>query len=217
MRVGQALIGLVGFFDAVAGAALLLVPTWFYETVGTFPPFNRHYAGDAGAFLLPIGIGLLVAAREPVRHRALILVGLGASWLHALNHAYDGAVHAGEGSASLADAASIVGMALLLTVGAWLAWRGTPRGELRMATVLVTGASDSWAGVSSTSYPRVAIPSAGSSTARGRPGRTLRIGSATCARARDWTRPSKASRPSSTVRPRRCAREPPTWTGRAGS
>ena len=127
MRIGQALIGLVGLADTVAGAALLLAPEWFYQTLGTFPPFNRHYAGDAGAFLLPIGIGLLFAAREPARFRAILALGLGASWLHALNHAYDAVLHAGEGAASPLDAANIVGIAVVLSAGVALTWR-TRRG-----------------------------------------------------------------------------------------
>ena len=123
MRIGQALIGLVGLADTLAGAALLLAPEWFYETLGTFPPFNRHYAGDAGAFLLPIGIGLLFAAREPARFRAILVLGLGASWIHALNHAYDALSHPGVGSASVLDAANILGVAIALSVGVALTWR----------------------------------------------------------------------------------------------
>ena len=128
MRIGQALIALVGVADTAAGAALLLAPEWFYATLGTFPPFNRHYAGDAGAFLLPIGLGLLFAAREPRRFRAALLVGLGASWLHALNHVYDAFLHAGVGTASLLDAVNISGMAIALTVGTWLTWPTTAFG-----------------------------------------------------------------------------------------
>jgi hypothetical protein len=126
MRIGQALIALVGVGDTAAGAALLLAPEWFYATIGTFPPFNRHYAGDAGAFLLPIGLGLLFAAREPRRYRPLLVLALGASWLHALNHAYDAFVHPGTGTASLLDVANIAGIAALLSVGAWLTWRTRP-------------------------------------------------------------------------------------------
>jgi hypothetical protein len=127
VRVGQALIALVGLFDTAAGAALLVAPEWFYQTLGTFPPFNRHYAGDAGAFLLPIGIGLLFAAREPVRYRPILALALAASWLHALNHGYDALVHPGEGAASFLDAANIIGMAVALTIGAWLALRAGAR------------------------------------------------------------------------------------------
>ena len=123
MRIGQALIAIVGLADAAAGAALLLAPEWFYRTVGTFPPFNRHYAGDAGAFLLPIGIGLMFAARAPGRYRAVLLLGLGASWVHAANHGYDALLHSGVGAASLLDAANIAGIAVALTVGVALTWR----------------------------------------------------------------------------------------------
>lgn len=126
MRIGQALIALVGVADTAAGAALLLAPEWFYETIGTFPPFNRHYAGDTGAFLLPIGLGLLFAAREPRRYGPILVLALGASWLHALNHAYDAVLHAGVGAASLLDVANISGLAVVLSVGAWLTWRTKP-------------------------------------------------------------------------------------------
>ena len=123
MRIGQLLIALIGLVDAIAGAALLFAPQWFYDTLATFPPFNRHYAGDVGAFLLPIGLGILVAARDPIRYRAILLLGLSASWIHAANHALDGMQHAGEGSASLLDAANIGGMAVILSVGIALTWQ----------------------------------------------------------------------------------------------
>ena len=77
-------------------------------------PFNRHYAGDLGAFLLPLGLALLVAARQPSRHLLLVGMAAGASLLHALNHRY-GAV---AGDASLADALVVVGR--LIGLGALL-------------------------------------------------------------------------------------------------
>lgn len=123
MRTGRVLIGLVGFFDAAAGSALLFAPQWFYDTLATFPPFNRHYAGDVGAFLLPIGIGLLVAARDPIRYHAILVLALVASWIHAANHTIDAINHAGEGSASVLDAGNIVGMAAILTLGIALTWK----------------------------------------------------------------------------------------------
>jgi hypothetical protein len=114
---GLLLVGLVGLFDAGAGAALLLAPEWFYANLGDFPPFNRHYAGDAGAFLLPIGIGLIVASIRPKGLGPIVALGLAASWLHAGNHLYDALYHAGQGRASIADAGLVVGMAFALTVG----------------------------------------------------------------------------------------------------
>ncbi|MEO5703729.1 MAG: hypothetical protein ABIZ52_03430 [Candidatus Limnocylindrales bacterium] len=124
-KLGQVLIGVVGLFDAGAGVALLVAPDWFYANIGEFPPFNRHYAGDAGAFLLPIGVGLLIAAGNPQRFGSIIGLGLAATWLHALNHTYDAVFNAGQGQASLLDAGMILGMALALTLGTMLSRTAT--------------------------------------------------------------------------------------------
>lgn len=78
-----------GLFYTWSGAALIVAPEWFFNTFGYFPPFNRHYAGDAGTFLLPLGIGLLLTARTPARHIGIIAIAAGISVLHVLNHLYD--------------------------------------------------------------------------------------------------------------------------------
>ncbi len=85
----QIIIGVSGLFYTLTGLALLFLPTWFFTYIGNFPPFNRHYMGDAGAFALALGIGLLIAIRQPKAHRSLILITAVASLIHALNHAYD--------------------------------------------------------------------------------------------------------------------------------
>jgi hypothetical protein len=123
VTVARALIALVGLADTLAGSALLLAPEWFFSTVGHFPPFNRHYMGDTGSFLLPVGVGLLVAARDPIRYRPILLLGLLASWLHTLNHGYDALVHPGMGQAGLIDTAQVAAIAIALSVGTWLALR----------------------------------------------------------------------------------------------
>jgi hypothetical protein len=90
--------GYAGMMAAlVAGSVLSLVtslaqifaPEWFYNNIGYFPPFNRHYVGDLGAFSLPWGIGLLWAARHPQQHRLLIGCAVLANGLHVLNRLYD--------------------------------------------------------------------------------------------------------------------------------
>jgi hypothetical protein len=80
---------LTGFAFLLAGIALIFVPNWFYDHIGHFPPFNRHYAGDAGTFSLPIGIGALIAARAPEKNLGLIVMVAIASVFHWLNHCYD--------------------------------------------------------------------------------------------------------------------------------
>lgn len=78
-----------GVFYLLTGAAMLFAPVWFYENIGTFPPFNRHYTGDLGSFNLPLGLALLWAARRPSENRILIAFAAAGSWLHSLNHLAD--------------------------------------------------------------------------------------------------------------------------------
>jgi hypothetical protein len=85
----QLILVLSGFFYTLVGLTLIFLPTWFFTYIGDFPPFNRHYMGDNGAFILPLGLGLLVAARQPAAHRNIVLLTAVASLFHALNHAYD--------------------------------------------------------------------------------------------------------------------------------
>ena len=91
MRRSFVLAALVagGLLYTLTGAALLFLPQWFFDNIGTFPPFNRHYTGDLGAFNLPLGIALLLAARRPANHRGLIGFAAAASLIHVLNHFYD--------------------------------------------------------------------------------------------------------------------------------
>ena len=85
----QITLATAGLFYLLTGLALLFLPTWFFTYIGNFPPYNRHYMGDAGAFILPLGIGLLLAARQPAAFRSAILISAIGSLIHALNHAYD--------------------------------------------------------------------------------------------------------------------------------
>jgi len=125
VTLARLVIALVGLIDVAAAVALLLVPAWFYQTVGEFPPFSRHYAGDAGAFLLGIGLALLLAATEPRRYLPVLYIGVAVSWLHALNHVYDALSRPGVGSSGFADAATIIAVAVVLTVAALAVSRPT--------------------------------------------------------------------------------------------
>ncbi len=84
---------LVGLSYALSGVLLLLAPEFFLENIGRFPPFNRHYMGDAGAFVLAVGVGLLVVRKAPWEHGTVVLVGLVATQVHFLNHLYDAVFH----------------------------------------------------------------------------------------------------------------------------
>jgi peptidoglycan/LPS O-acetylase OafA/YrhL len=119
-RASRIAIAVGGIVYAVSGGALLLAPHAFFEHAGHFPPYNRHYEGDAGAFLLPLGVALLLAARRPARHRLLLAFAAAASLLHALNHGYD----ALRGHESALNVALLLALAALLVAAAL---RAAPR------------------------------------------------------------------------------------------
>jgi uncharacterized membrane protein len=86
--LSRLLIAFVGLTDVLAGISLLITPVWFFERVGHFAPFNQHYEGDAGAFVLAIGVGLMMAAVRPAGADGLVVVAMLASLLHLANHIY---------------------------------------------------------------------------------------------------------------------------------
>jgi hypothetical protein len=77
------LVGLVAFF----------APAWFFDYIGHFPPFNAHYIADIGAFYLPLGVGLLIAARDPQRQRAIIGLAALGNLMHSVSHLRDFHLH----------------------------------------------------------------------------------------------------------------------------
>ncbi len=119
----RALVGLVGASDVGGGIALLLQPVWFFQQIGHFAPYNQHYEGDAGAFILAIGIGLLVAAARPAAGRGLLAVGVIASLLHLANHVY-ASIMDGTAWAGTVPVALQLG---LLGLGAAFMYSGTRR------------------------------------------------------------------------------------------
>lgn len=78
-----------GLFYLITAAALTLAPVWFFDNIGNYPPYNRHFQGDAGTFVLGLGLILLWAWRDPARYRAMIALVAVASLAHAVNHVID--------------------------------------------------------------------------------------------------------------------------------
>ena len=116
----QFALALNGAVNLVAGAALILAPAWFFNSIGSFPPFNQHFLGDAGAFLLPLGLGLLLALRDPRRHQLLIGMAALAGLLHTGNHLYDDLVLGHWTPAHLASTVELILQTGLL-IWAWWA------------------------------------------------------------------------------------------------
>ena len=114
--VAQVILVVAGLMHIATGLALMLAPEWFFANVGTFPPYNRHYAGDLGAFQIPLGLGLLAAARAPARYRLLIWVIAAGNLLHTLNHAYDALIGRAALAYWLADSGPLLVMTLALAL-----------------------------------------------------------------------------------------------------
>ena len=78
-----------GLFLVVLGIWALIDPRSFYEQLATFPPYNRHFMHDVGAFQVGLGVTLLIAlVWADALGVALAGVGVGAA-LHAVSHWVD--------------------------------------------------------------------------------------------------------------------------------
>lgn len=120
------LLLVAGLNYVLTGLSLLVAPTWFFENIGTFGLFNRHYLGDLGAFLLPIGIGLLVAARQHRQHYLLIAVVATGNIIHASNHIYDAILGQEALAHWLSDTLPLVLFAVIFMLVFW-DWQQQPR------------------------------------------------------------------------------------------
>ncbi len=117
------LVLVAGLNYVLTGLALLVAPTWFFENIGPFGLFNRHYLGDLGAFLLPMGIGLLVAARQPRQQLLLIAVVAAGNIIHASNHIYDAILGQEALAHWLSDTIPLVFFAVIFMLVFWDRWQ----------------------------------------------------------------------------------------------
>lgn len=73
----------------VAGVWGLADPSSFYERIADYPPYNRHFLHDLGAFQIGLAAALLLAlTRQSARAVALWAVSA-AAVLHAFSHFID--------------------------------------------------------------------------------------------------------------------------------
>ena len=121
-RLGFArvVVGIAGTIHLATSLLLLLAPYSYFMLLEHFPPYNRHDAGDLGAFQLPLGVGLLLAAREPLRYRVVIVIAATANLLHALNHIYEGLISPTTPVYWIAD----VGMLIVMTIALYVTYGG---------------------------------------------------------------------------------------------
>lgn len=119
---------MLGWIAWVAGVLMLFLGLWalaapasFFRNVGPFPPYDRHYIHDTGAFQAGLGAALLAGA---IGWDGL-LVGLAGfavgSVLHEVSHLMDR--HIGG---HRSDPAGLAVVAVISVVAAALAWRSRP-------------------------------------------------------------------------------------------
>lgn len=59
--VSSLVVGLFGAFTLALGIWAIVDTTSFYENIAEFPPYNRHFLHDLGAFQIGLGAALLLA------------------------------------------------------------------------------------------------------------------------------------------------------------
>lgn len=88
-RFATGVAALAGLFFVAFGLWAFLAPVSFYERIATFPPYNRHFMHDVGAFQIGLGAALLAALRwRDALFVVLLGVGVGAA-VHVLSHIID--------------------------------------------------------------------------------------------------------------------------------
>jgi hypothetical protein len=110
----------VGVAYLVAALTLLLAQDWFFNNIGNYPPYNRHYMGDAGSFVSVLALMLLWATRDLVRHWAMILLAGVGSLLHATNHIIEDFI-TNPSVASITSNILLFVLAFALLLAAWAA------------------------------------------------------------------------------------------------
>lgn len=88
-RAARVVAGAVGATLLVFGLWAFLDAPSFYDQLATYPPYNRHFLHDLGAFQVGLGATLLLATvRRDSLDVALGGAAAGAA-LHAVAHVWD--------------------------------------------------------------------------------------------------------------------------------
>lgn len=108
------------------GLWALADPRAFFDTVATWPPFNRHFIHDIGAFQVGLGLALLLAlALGDALFVALAAAAAGQT-LHALAHWIDRDL-----GGKPTDPWAMTALAALFLAGAVMRRRGRRRTSFR--------------------------------------------------------------------------------------
>lgn len=104
----------VGLFFVALGLWAFFDPRSFYDQLATFPPYNRHFLHDVGAFQIGIGATLLLAAGW----RDALGVALGGAAIGGAIHTAAHVIDSDRGGKDT-DPYLLGLLALILAVGAF--------------------------------------------------------------------------------------------------
>ena len=116
-RIAAAITLMMGLFFVSIGIWAFAAPASFYDHIATFPPYNKHFLHDAGAFQIGIGASLLLAVRWRDAQLVALAGAFAGSAVHAAAHVID---HDLGGKDS--DAPLLAILALVLLAGAVARW-----------------------------------------------------------------------------------------------
>lgn len=116
-RLSSAIALLAGIFFLGIGIWAFSAPASFYHQIAHFPPYNRHFLHDAGAFQIGIGTALLASLRWRDAQLVVLTGAAAGAGVHALSHVID---HDLGGKDT--DAPLLAVLAVLLVAGALARW-----------------------------------------------------------------------------------------------
>jgi uncharacterized membrane protein len=80
---------IVGLLVTANGVWAFLAPHSFYDTIATYPPYNRHLFHDIGAFTIGLGLAFFFGLRLRNALTVAIAANAVAALMHAISHIID--------------------------------------------------------------------------------------------------------------------------------
>jgi len=120
----SAIVVLAGLLYLMIGMAQLFQPEWYFENLGSFPPYNRLVIGQLGSVMLPLGVLMVIASQNPTSNRMIIGLGAATAVLFALNQLYSLSI--GEEAAAPGSLA-LFPLLISAVVQLWAFWQIRPR------------------------------------------------------------------------------------------
>ena len=86
--IGTAVLGF-GLYEVAIGLFIAITPHAFFDSLGPYGHYNRHYLHDVAAFEGALGVGLLLAYRRPAWRAPFLVLAALHYGFHALSHGVD--------------------------------------------------------------------------------------------------------------------------------